>query len=35
LKAEHISSGIPLIVRRSKLYLQPLVYIPMLWPAVV
>jgi hypothetical protein len=25
----------PLIIRSSKLYLQPLVYIPMWWPAVV
>jgi len=27
LKAQHVSSGIPLIIRSSKLYLQPLVYI--------
>ena len=27
LKAQHVSSGIPLIVRSYKLYLQPLVYI--------
>jgi len=26
LKAQHVSSGIPLIIRNSKLYLQPLVY---------
>ena len=35
LKAQHVSSGKPLIIRSSKLYLQPLVYIPMWWPAVV
>jgi len=35
LKAQHVSSGIPLIIRSSKLYLQPLVYIRMWWPAVV
>jgi len=29
LKAQHVSSGIPLIIRSYKLYLQPLVYIPM------
>ena len=34
LKAQHVSSGTPLIIRSSKLYLQPLVYIPMWWPAV-
>jgi len=28
-------SGTPLIIRSSKLYLQPLVYISMWWPAVV
>jgi hypothetical protein len=28
-------AGTPLIIRSSKLYLQPLVYIPMWWPAVV
>ena len=28
LKAQHVSSGTPLIIRSSKLYLQPLVYIP-------
>jgi hypothetical protein len=27
LKAQHVSSGTPLIIRSSKLYLQPLVYI--------
>jgi hypothetical protein len=26
LKAQHVSSGRPLIIRNSKLYLQPLVY---------
>jgi len=26
-KVQHVSSGTPLIIRRSKLYLQPLVYI--------
>jgi len=35
LKAQHVSSGIPLIIRSSKLCLQLLVYIPMWWPAVV
>ena len=35
LKAQHVSSGRPLIIRSSKLYLQPLVYIRMWWPAVV
>jgi len=34
LKAQHVSSGTPLIIRSSKLYLQPLVYIHMWWPAV-
>jgi hypothetical protein len=29
LKAEHVSSSTPLIIRSSKLYLQPLVYTPM------
>ena len=29
MKAQHVSSGIPLIIRNSKLYLQPLVYIHM------
>jgi hypothetical protein len=28
LMAEHVSRGTPLIIRRSKLYLQPLVYMP-------
>ena len=28
LKTQHVSSGIPLIIRSSKLYLLPLVYIP-------
>jgi hypothetical protein len=27
LKAQHVSSGTPLIIRSSKLYLQPLVYV--------
>ena len=35
MKAQHVSSGTPLIIRSSKLYLQPLVHIPMWWPAVV
>jgi len=35
LKAQHVSSGTPLIIRSYKLYLQPLVYIPMWWPGVV
>jgi len=35
LKAQHVSSGTPLIIRSSKLYLRPLVYIHMWWPAVV
>jgi hypothetical protein len=34
LKAQHVSSGVLLIIRSSKLYLQHLVYIPMWWPAV-
>jgi len=34
LKAQHVLNGTPLIIRSSKLYLQPLVYIPMWWPAV-
>jgi hypothetical protein len=29
-----VSSGTPLIIRSSKLYLQPLVYIHMWWPTV-
>jgi hypothetical protein len=29
LKAEHVLSGTPLIIRSSKLYLPPLVYIHM------
>jgi hypothetical protein len=28
LNAQHVSSGTPLIIRSSKLYLQPLVYMP-------
>jgi hypothetical protein len=35
LKGQHVSSGIPLISRSSKLYLQPLVFISMWWPAIV
>jgi len=35
LKAQYVSSGTPLIIRSYKLYLQPLVYIPMWWPVVV
>jgi hypothetical protein len=34
LKAQHVSSGTPLIIRSSKLYLQPVVYMPIWWPAV-
>jgi len=34
LKAQHVSSGTPLIIRSSN-YLQPLVYIRMWWQAVV
>ena len=34
MKAQHVSSGTPLIIRSSKLYLHPLVYITMWWPAV-
>jgi len=34
LKAQYVSRGTPLIIRSSKLYLQPLVYIPMWWPVV-
>jgi len=34
LKTQHVSSGTPLIIRSSKLYLQPLVYMPIWWPAV-
>ena len=30
LKAQHVSSGTPLIIRSSKLYLQPLVYMVMI-----
>jgi hypothetical protein len=32
--AQHVSSGTPLIIRSSKLYLQPLVYMP-IWRPVV
>ena len=35
LKSQHVLSGIPLIISSSKLYLHPLVCIPMWWPAVV
>ena len=35
LKARHVSSGTPIIIRSSKLYLQPLIYMSMWWPAVV
>ena len=35
MKAQCVSSGIPLIIRSTKLHLQPLFYIPMWWPAVV
>jgi len=35
LKAQHVSSGIPFIIRSSKLYLQPLFYIPTWWRAFV
>jgi len=34
MKVQHVSSGTLLIIRSSKLYLQPLVYIPM-WRSVV
>jgi hypothetical protein len=34
LKTQHVSSGTPLIIRSSKLYLQPLVYMPIWWTAV-
>ena len=34
LKAQHVSSGTPLIIRSTKIYLQPLVYMPIWWPAV-
>jgi len=35
LKTQRVSSGTPLIIRSSKPYLQPVVYIPMWWPVVV
>jgi hypothetical protein len=35
LKAQHVSSGIPLIIRSYKLYFQTLVYIHIWWPALV
>ena len=35
MKVQHVSSGTVLIIRSSKLYLQPLVYMPIRWPAVV
>jgi len=34
LKAQHVSSGPPLIIRSSKLCLHPLVYMPIWWQAV-
>jgi hypothetical protein len=34
LKARHVSSGTPVIIRSSKLYLQPLVYMPIWWTAI-
>ena len=34
LNVQHVSSCKPLIIRSSKLYLQPLVYTPIWWPAV-
>ena len=34
LKAQHVWSGTPFIIRSSKLYLQPLVYVP-IWRPVV
>ena len=34
LNAQHVSSGTPLIIRSSKLYLQPLVYMPIWWKAI-
>jgi hypothetical protein len=34
LKAQHVSSATPLIIRSSKPHLQPLVYMPIWWPAV-
>jgi hypothetical protein len=34
LKAQHVSNGTPLIIRSSKLYLQPLVYVLIWWPTV-
>jgi hypothetical protein len=34
LKAQHVSSGTPLIIRSSKLYLQPMVYMTIWWPAI-
>ena len=35
MKAQHVSSSTPLIIRSYKLYLQPLVYVRIWWPAVV
>jgi len=35
LKAQHVSSGTPLIIRSSKLYLQALIYMPIWCPAFV
>jgi hypothetical protein len=34
LKAQHVSSGTPLIISSSKLNLQPSVYIPLWQPSV-
>jgi len=34
LKAQHVLSDTPLIIRSCKLYMQPLVYMPIWWPAV-
>jgi len=35
VKAQHVSSGTPLVISSSKLCLQPLVYMHMWWPVVV
>jgi hypothetical protein len=34
LNAHHVSSGTPLIIRSSRLYLQSLVFMPIWWPTV-
>jgi hypothetical protein len=34
LKGQLVSSGTPFSIRSSKLYLKPLVYMPIRWPAV-